>query len=177
MRHRELIVWETAGWIVTMVGGVALHFVFNWSGRQSLVGVVSAVNESTWEHMKILFVPMFLFSVVQLFGQEKPGSNFLAVRAGSILAGMAAIPVLFYTYTGILGRSVPWVNILIFALAALGTILLDYRWMSEKRFSSLWQQILGLLALWGIVFLVVYWTFHPPMFPLWQDPVTLQYGI
>ena len=34
-----------------------------------------------------------------------------------------------------------------------------------------------LLALWGLAFLFVYCTFHPPELGLWQDPVTLGYGL
>ena len=35
---------------------------------------------------------------------------------------------------------------------------------------------LGLVILWGLAFLFVFCTFHPPGLALWQDPVTLGYG-
>lgn len=54
---------------------------------------------------------------------------------------------------------------------------MDFRLLQRGRFTSLWQQILGLLALWGLAFLFVYCTFHPPELGLWQDPVTLGYGL
>ena len=37
--------------------------------------------------------------------------------------------------------------------------------------------VLGLLVLWGLAFLFVYFTFHPPGLALWQDPVTGGYGV
>ena len=37
--------------------------------------------------------------------------------------------------------------------------------------------MMGLLVLWGLAFLFVYCTFHPPELGLWQDPVTLGYGL
>ena len=65
----------------------------------------------------------------------------------------------------------------IFFLAALGAFLLDWRLLRRGRWSSGWQQVLGLLVLWGLAFLFVYFTFHPPGLGLWQDPVTGGYGI
>lgn len=175
--RKRLFLWELAGFVVTAALGSLLHFTFEWSGRWDIVAAFSAVNESTWEHMKLLFFPMFLFSVVQvcLLGRNYP--NFLAVRTLSILTGVLLIPVLFYTYTGALGFHVAWADILIFFLAALGAFLLDFHLLHKGRFSSLWQQVLGLLVLWGLAFVFVYFTFRPPLLALWQDPVTGLYGI
>ena len=113
--------------------------------------------------MKLLFFPMFLTSVVQLCCLGRTYPNFLAVRGVSTLAGTALIPVLFYTYTGVVGRHVMWADIAVFYLSVLGAFALDFR-------------LLGLVILWGLAFLFVFCTFHPPGLALWQDPVTLGYG-
>lgn len=65
------------------------------------------------------------------------------------MTGVALIPVLFYTYTGVLGRHLLWADIAVFYLSVLGAFALDFRLLRRGRFTSLWQQILGLLALWG----------------------------
>ena len=88
----------------TVLLGSLLHFVYGWSGGSVLAAGFSAVNESTWEHMKLLFFPMFLFSVVQVCCLGRNYPNFLAARGVSTVTGVALIPVLFYTYTGVLGR-------------------------------------------------------------------------
>lgn len=157
--------------------GVLLHFVYEWSGGSALAAWFSAVNESTWEHMKLLFVPLFLFSVVQvcLLGRNYP--NLLAVRALSALTGVILIPVLFYTYTGALGVHLVWADIAIFFLADLEAFALDFRLLSRGRLSSRWTQLLGLAVLWGLAFCFVWCTFRPPHLPLWRDPVTGIYGI
>ena len=38
--------------IFISVLGVLLHFTYEWSGDNAVVGLFSAVNESTWEHLK-----------------------------------------------------------------------------------------------------------------------------
>ena len=174
---KRLLCWELAGALFTAVLGTLLHFVYGWSGGWSVAAAFSAVNESTWEHMKLLFFPMFLFSVVQLCSLGGAYPNFLAVRGVSTLVGTVLIPVLFYTYTGVLGRDVMWLDVTIFFLAALGAFLLDWRLLRRGRWSSGWQQVLGLLVLWGLAFLFVYFTFHPPGLGLWQDPVTGGFGV
>ena len=112
--RRKLFFWELGGFLFTGVLGTLLHFVYEWSGGSALAAWFSAVNESTWEHMKLLFVPLFLFSLVQvcLLGRNYP--NLPAVRALSALAGIVLIPVLFYTYTGVLGFHVVWADIAVF---------------------------------------------------------------
>ena len=174
---KRLFYWELAGALFTAAMGTLLHFVYDWSGGWGAAAAFSAVNESTWEHMKLLFFPMFLFSVVQVCCLGRNYTNFLAARGVSTVTGVALIPVLFYTYTGVLGRHLLWADIAVFYLSVLGAFALDFRLLRRGRFTSLWQQILGLLALWGLAFLFVYCTFHPPELGLWQDPVTLGYGI
>ena len=175
--RRKLFFWELGGFLFTGALGTLLHFVYEWSGGSVLAACFSAVNDSTWEHMKLLFVPLFLFSVVQicLLGRNYP--NLPAVRALSALTGIVLIPVLFYTCTGVLGRSVDWVNIAIFFAADLGAFLLDFRLLRRGRFSHRWMQLLGLAVLWGLAFCFVWCTFRPVRLPLWRDPVTGIYGI
>ena len=64
--RRRLFFWELAGFLFTGALGVLPHFLYEWSGGNTLAAAFSAVNESTWEHMKLLFFPMFVFSVFQV---------------------------------------------------------------------------------------------------------------
>ena len=175
--RKRLFFWELAGFLFTSALGSLLHFVYEWSGGSLAAAVVSAVNESTWEHMKLLFVPMFLFSVVQACVLGKNYPNFLAVRAVSIVTGLALIPVLYYTYTGVWGQMRDWANIAVFFLAALGAFLLDFYLLRRNRLSAPWQQVLGLIVLWALAFCFVWCTFRPPHIALWRDPLTGTYGI
>ena len=175
--QKRLFRWELIGFLFVSAAGTLLHFLYDWSGQSLFAAVISAVNESTWEHMKLLFVAMALFSVAQGFAIGRTYPNFLAVRAISTLTGLALIPILFYTYTGVLGSSVSWANIAIFYVSALTAFLLDFRLLRKGRFSSPWQQLLGLLVLWGLAFCFVWCTFRPPRLGLWQDPLTGMYGI
>ena len=55
--------FELVGMFLIIILGTLLHFTFEWSGFQEIVGVFSAVNESVWEHLKIAFIPSILFMI------------------------------------------------------------------------------------------------------------------
>ena len=63
--QKRLLRWELIGFAFTGAVGTLLHFVYEWTGGNPLIAAFCAVNESTWEHMKLLFVPFFLFTMVQ----------------------------------------------------------------------------------------------------------------
>ena len=175
--RKRLFFWEAGGFLFTAVFGTLLHFVYDWSSGSALAAAFSGVNESTWEHMKLLFFPMFLYSLVQmgLLGRNYP--NFPAVRLVSILTGLILIPVLFYTYSGVLGKTVDWVNISIFFVSALAAFGVDFRLLRRGRLSAPWLQLLSFALMWALAFAFVWCTFHPPRIGLWRDPVTGLTGI
>ena len=70
-KERERRTLETAGMLFTLLFGNLLHFVYDWTGQAGWAAYLSAVNESTWEHMKLLFFPVLLLSVLVKNGRQK----------------------------------------------------------------------------------------------------------
>ena len=174
--RRRLALWELGGFLFTAALGTVLHFTYGWSGGNLLVAAFSAVNESVWEHMKLLFFPAFFWSVGQVCFLGRNYPIFLAVRALSVLAGTALVPVLYYTYTGIVGTHVLWADIAVFLLAVLGMFALDFRLLRRGRLTGWLAQVLGLAVLWALAFLFVWSTFRPPHLALWRDTAAGVYG-
>ena len=109
--------WQFITVIICIVLGIILHFIYEWSGENMLVGLFSAVNESTWEHLKLLFYPMLLTTIIGYFYLGKSISSFLCAKTIGIIVAMCFTVVLFYTYTGILGTNVDFLNIAIFFIS------------------------------------------------------------
>ena len=80
--QKRLLRWELIGFAFTGAVGTLLHFVYEWTGGNPLIAAFCAVNESTWEHMKLLFVPFFLFTMVQFIVFAEPLRSFFAAKAG-----------------------------------------------------------------------------------------------
>ena len=94
MRRRS-VWWELGGFLWTAAAGTLLHFAYEWSGGSAAAAVFAAVNESVWEHMKLLVMPAFLFTAVQVWVMGEIYPNLPAVRAVTIPLGALTIPVLY----------------------------------------------------------------------------------
>ena len=167
--------WQWAGFALVTLGGTLLHFLYDWTGGSILAAPFSGVNESTWEHMKLLFWPLFLYAIIQwLFFRDQ--KNYWCVKLIEILLGLLAIPVLFYTYNGAFGKSPDWVNIGIFYVAAVLVFLFE-RWAFHRDLLSCRYPLIALATIGLIGVLFVAFTFAPPHIPLFLDPITGRYGL
>lgn len=172
---KQIPYWQVVGFIFTAVVGTLLHFLFDWTGGNVIAALFSAVNESIWEHMKLLFYPMAAFAVVEYFYWGKKMEAFWCIKLIGILLGIVMIPVLYYTYTGVLGVNADWFNITIFFLAA-GLVYFVETKLFQKDFSCpIGPKILFIIiVLIAAVFTV--FTFLPPHIPLFEDPISGTYG-
>ena len=173
MKQRSIL-WQAAGFAVVTFGGTILHFLYDWTGGSILISPFSGVNESTWEHMKLLFWPLFLFALVQrLFFKDQ--KNYWCVKLAEILLGLMLIPVLFYTYNGMFGQSPDWINIAIFYITALLVFLFEW-WAFKRNLLNRTRPWLVFSSICLIGALFVMFTFTPPQIPLFRDPLTGTYG-
>lgn len=162
--------WQIYGFLFTCVAGTLLHFLYDWTNQSVAAALFSAVNESTWEHMKLLFFSMFVFALIENRVIGKKYKNFMCAKLIGILTGLALIPVIFYTYTGIFGVSSDWFNILTFFISAAAayfseTLILKRNLLHCKSQSG----AIAALCLIAVVFFV--FTFVRPEIPLFEDPV------
>lgn len=172
---QNLFVWETIGFIFVIIFGTILHFVYEWSGNNKIVGIFSPVNESVWEHLKMLFFPMLLFSIIEYFMVGKEYKNFIAAKSFGILLGLLFIVIFFYAYTGIAGRNFLWMDILTFILGVMVAFTYSGRKITSAEASSKtnWASLLFLTAL-TLSFIV--FTFRPPHIGLFASPVSKKEG-
>lgn len=175
MGMKELLYWEMIGVPVIAIVGSLLHFCYKWSGESPLSALFCAVNESVWEHMKIAFWAFFFYAVLELIlFRERPGNFLLAKTVGLYLLSVT-IPIIFYTYTAILGKHVLWLDILLFILA-----IFVGQWVSWRILSSapkpLWNQ-LAVVPLIVLILAYLTFTFLTPQVKLFQDPQTGGYGL
>lgn len=173
---KSLKLWQICGFIFTSITGTLLHFLYDWTSQSIIVAPFSATNESTWEHMKLLFFPMFVFSLIEYRAKGESYDNFRCAKLAGTLTGLVLIPILFYTYTGITGMSADWFNIAIFFISAAAAYYIEYRLMKSKTFSCN-SPSTAFIILCVIALLFVIFTFIQPKIPLFRDPTTGLYGI
>lgn len=159
-----------------IIGGI-LHFTYQLSGGSNFVALFSAVNESTWEHLKLLVFPMLLFAIIEYFFINKYVNNYMEAKLFAIIIGMVFITVIFYTYSGILGNNYFIIDIAIFILSVILAECVGYKIMISKSFSNKITQALSIACVILIVIMFFVYTFNPPYIQYFQDPITKLYGI
>ncbi len=167
--------WQFWGFATTSLGGTLLHFLYDWLNKAAWIAPFSGVNESSWEHMKLLFWPMVIFAVMQSFF-FKDRSDYWCVKARGILLGLILIPVIFYTYNGVVGKSPDWLNIAIFFISAAVAYTHETR-LFEKGSVSCHHPRAIMVFLGVIAFLFGIFTFMTPEIGIFKDPLTGTYGI
>ena len=173
--RRSIGLWQLCGFLMTSLLGTVLHFLYEWLGDAVWVAPISGVNESTWEHMKLLFWPMFIFAIVESFF-FKEREAFWCIKLRGILLGLTTIPVLFYTYNGVIGKSPDWVNITIFFISAALAYLYETKLFNSDTAKCKYPR-LAVSTLCVIALLFVIFTFRTPEIGIFKDPLTGSYGI
>ncbi len=172
---KNLSLWQFAGFTFTAFFGTLLHYIYEWSNYSALAAPFSGVNESTWEHMKLLFFPLFIFAIIQSF-YFKEYKSFWCVKLIGITAGLLFIPIIYYTCNGAFGKSPDWFNISIFFIAAAITFVTEYKLLKYDVLKCK-NSIIPFVLVCLIGALFVIFTFYTPRIPLFMDPISGKYGI
>lgn len=151
--------WELAEAVFVAVAGTLLHYVYEWSGNNRFAGIFAPVNESVFEHLKLVFLPVLLFTLLEYAFLKEICSCLLWVKWKTVLGSMAFIVIFFYCYTGMLQKDVPWLDIGSFYVAAVLNSLWTYRALSEgcgekkNSIPAAWMWvILAVLIIWGTIY-------------------------
>ena len=108
--------------IVTILGlilGTLLHFIYEWSGNNVIIASFSAVNESVWEHLKLVFYPMLILGLIEYYFVKNIANNYIEAKAIGIFTAISFIVISFFTYTGIIGTNFFIIDILIFIISII----------------------------------------------------------
>ena len=174
MKKNELLKFEIINCIFVTALGFFLHFTYDLSNANKIIGIFSPINESIWEHLKLVFFPMLITIMFGYPCLKDTYKNFLLVKTKQALLSQLIIVVFYYTYTGILGIDIALVNITCFIVAIIIGHIYSYNKLNNNstnynKFSSI------ILIINTLLFLL--FTFNPPLLNIFKDPVTHTYGI
>ena len=165
--------WKILAIVFTLIIGTLLHFTYEWSGNNQIIGTFSATNESTWEHLKLLFFPMLIFAIFEGINIYKETNNYIEAKTIGIVFGMLFITVFFFTYTGIIGTNFAILDIGSFFVGVILSEILEYKVMQKESFSTSKTKLLAIIILSLITVLFIVFTFNPPNINYFRDPVQL----
>jgi hypothetical protein len=172
---RKILALEIAGTLFIIFLGTALHFTFDFSSKNPIVGSFSAVNESVWEHLKLPFWPALLWMLIEIYPLRKEVSNFFAAKAIGLIVMIVIIPAVFYAYT-VFTEEILAVDIATFMIAVVVGQVISYK-LYKKDTPSKRTEIVALIVITLLAIIFVTFTYYPPHLSIFQDSNTGQYGI
>ena len=170
--NQTLFMWIA---IIAISGlGTLAHFLYEASGHSRIIGLFAAVNESTWEHIKIALTPTILWSLLDGASYGLNANYFLA-KIASLLVITFFIPIVFYSYRRLVKKSILVIDILIFYIAI---ILSQLTFFGILNLPSQGFAIQYLATVATFVFFGAYMTLtlFPQKSPIFKDPLTGKYG-
>ena len=170
----KILNYEIISTIFIWILGTVLHFTYELSNNNIFVGFFSAVNESTWEHLKLIFFPMLISTIIGFFYFKTEYKNYLCTKTLGLLLAIFITISLFSTYTGIIGTNFTIIDISLFFFSTLAGQIYSYKKLKSniKCNKIIYFSILILLLICFIIF-----TTNAPNINLFLDPVTNTFGI
>lgn len=165
------------GVFVIFLFGSLLHFTFDWSGNFLIVGFFSAVNESVFEHTKLMILPIILYYLISYFilKKELNRNKYFTAMLISLGVSIVTIPLLYYFYTEAFLINLPLINIFLFFVSGLIGQSIAYHYY--VRGNSSLPMIAVCIITTIIIAMYIYFTIKPLEIPLFRDPATGLYGI
>lgn len=177
MNKKEVLKFQIFSIIFVSILGTLLHFTYEWSLDNKIVAAFSAVNESTWEHLKLLFFPMLITTIIGYFYIGKNVPNFLCAKTYGIVTAILFVIIFFYTYTGVVGRNFAILDIGSFFVAVILGEYIAYRIMISSSFKFKCNKNLAIIVLTFLFAAFVLFTYFTPQIGLFKEPIENGYGI
>ena len=158
---------------ISMFGTLA-HFLYDLSNHNKFVGVFAAVNESTWEHIKICLTPTILWSLVDgyIYGMEP---NYFLAKFVSLLAIIILMPLFFYGHKYIAKKDYFVFDIVNFYIVIICSQLAFYfiMQMDDVCYLISYLSCIGFFIVFGLYMIL---TLLPLKNFIFKDPITNKYG-
>lgn len=181
MRYKSLSPsekWIIKGIPILFIISSLMHFLYELSGKNMFIGLISAVNESVWEHSKMVLWPVIgWWSIYYIINSKKNNINinkWFTAGLIALLTALITIPTIYYFYIGAFGVEILIVDISILFLAILFGQILGFHFYKYSKGinASISIKIFIVLILVFVVF-----TLYPPHLPLFKDGQSGKYGL
>ncbi|HBW12980.1 MAG TPA: hypothetical protein DEF30_04020 [Proteiniclasticum sp.] len=157
--------------VIVMIAG-PLHFAYEWSGENFFVSLIAPVNESIWEHLKMVYWPTVLWwTGGYLVYKERKKLSFRRwhqAMAISVIFGVSIIVVWYYVWAGAFEVEASWVNFSSMVSIPVAQLLAIHVYrVSKPRWI---YAATGIFIVISLSLMMGYFTYYPPNLPIFISP-------
>lgn len=164
------------GVFIIMGLSVLSHFMYEWCNN-FIFSILFPVNESIWEHMKLLVTPVLIYALVEYFIYRKKGmkfNNFSLSYGISIIIGIISYLVIYLPIDHFFDHNM---------IVSIALLFLDYILISYISYLILntriikYSKTIGALLIILTYFVFYYLTYYPVHSYMFYDTKNKIYGI
>ena len=162
--------------IGTFIISFGAHFVYDLFPNV-ISSIFFSVNESIWEHMKLLFTSILLYGIIDYILLRKNNIKFNNFKFQLLFTAFISIPIYLIIYLPLyrlLGENL-FVSISLMFIVYIFMSYLSYKILLSDNF-----KLLNMISVYLIIvmyFIFTYLTYFPPETYLFYDTTENQYGI
>ncbi|MBU0732263.1 hypothetical protein KKC88_05275 [Patescibacteria group bacterium] len=171
---KYILKWEIAGAFFLIIVGSLLHFAYAWSGYNPFIGMISGVNESVWEHLKLGYWSLVFFILIEYWFIRKKTSNFCIAKAAGIFAMQLFIVGFFYAYT-LFTEEILIIDIISYIIGCILCQFISYKILIANKLDNVWN-VIGIIFLTFHAIILIAFTFNPPEKGIFLEHSSGRYG-
>lgn len=167
--------------IIAIIGIFVLNFLFHFAYStfpNTLFSIFFPVNESIFEHQKMIFSSVIFYSIIDYFILKKydlPRHNFLLSTVISAFSAIAVFLLIWLPIYYKTGENMILTFIILFVAVIVSQLISYYILKWDKHIPYISYISLGIIIITYIVF--AYLTYNPPKVEFFFDPLEEKYGI
>lgn len=154
--------------VCAALGGTALHFLYDLLPNP-LTALIAPVNESVWEHLKLLYTPTLIAAFV-LSRRAEDVYRLWGAFFAAVLVMPLVLSALYYLLLCAFGVMSLWVDIGLYYAVMAGGFALAYRLYRNGRAEKIAGFLLMLVILYGAC--LILFSFAAPPLPIFSEPIT-----
>ena len=167
--------WKIISPIILFILCSITHFGYNLFPN-FITSIIFPVNESIFEHMKMIYTSVLLFSLIEYLINKKRNWHINNLGINPFISGITNIASFLMLYLPsrlILNENMIFTFIILF-ISNIITAFVSYKILSIKQFMD---NKIGLVLTFLLYIPFAYFTYNPPHNSIFYDPKEELYGI
>ena len=162
--------------LISFVLSFPIHFIYELFPCY-LTSIIAPVNESIWEHMKIIYTSILVSSIIEYFVYKKKKiitNNFIISIPISAIVGIIFYLVIYLIIDIFIPHNF-FVAIFIMFITYVVSQIISYFILNIKEIPN--QKELGISLILVSYIIFTHLTYYPPKTYLFIDQITNRYGL
>ena len=157
------------GTIFTITLGIIFHFLYKLSNKNKILAYFVPINESVWEHIKLVIVPSLIWFIFELHHYPYNHNIWIAEYLKIFTMGFT-ITFLYYSYQKILKRNIFIIDIIIYIISVILGMFIFTK-IINLEYLGLIPVHIGIIGLILIIIKLFTSTYTPGKEEIYQEPL------